>query len=292
MSLTLPPTFTDARRDASHRVATNRRYLLCPPTYFDVTYAINPWMDPSIGVDRNRAARQWAALQDAYTQLGHHVEVLPGQPGLPDMVFTANGALVVDGHALIARFTHEERQPESGHHLDWFQQHVDSSARQSTATNEAEGDLLVIGDVILAGTGFRTDPASHDEVAREFGREVVTLELVDPRFYHLDVALAVLDDRTIAWFPAAFSPDAQAEIRRRFPTAIEVTEHDALVLGCNAVSDGRNVLVDSRAATFIADLRGAGFVPMPLEIDEFNKAGGGIKCLTLEIRPQLAASQN
>lgn len=284
MSLTLPPTSSLPGLVARERIASTRRFLLCPPTHFDVTYAINPWMDPSAGVDRMRATRQWAVLQDTYSRLGHRVEVIPGEPGLPDMVFTANGALVIDGHALIARFTHEQRQPESGHHLAWFREHLDSEARQASGTNEAEGDLLVIGDVILAGTGFRTDPASHDEVATEFGREVVTLELVDPRFYHLDVALAVLDDHTIAWFPAAFSPNAQAEVRRRFPDAIEVVEGDALVLGCNAVSDGRHVIVDHRATTFIGDLRRAGFIPVPVEIDEFNKAGGGIKCLTLEIR--------
>lgn len=284
MSVTMPPTATDPRGRSTERTATRRRYLMCPPTHFDVVYAINPWMDVDEPVDRDLAARQWAALHDAYVGLGHQVEVIPSHPDLPDMVFTANGALVVDGHALIARFTHPERQPEAALHEEWFRRHVDADARQASATNEAEGDLLVVGDVILAGTGFRTDPASHDEVAREFGREVVTLELVDPRFYHLDVAIAVLDDHTIAWFPPAFSPDAQAELRRRFPDAIEVCEADALVLGCNAVSDGRNVVLDARATTFAEDLRAHGFVPLPLEISEFNKAGGGIKCLTLEIR--------
>ena len=280
MSTTLPSPTTRSGR----RRATTRRYLMCSPTHFDVTYAINPWMDPSAHVDRKRAQRQWDGLAATYRRLGHRVDVLDGVAGLPDMVFTANGALVIDGHALVANFTHAERQPESDHHLAWMRRHVDPSARRALATNEAEGDLLVVGGVILAGTGFRTDPRSHVEVAATFDREVVTLELVDPRFYHLDVAIGVLDDETIVWFPGAFTPAAAAEIRRRYPEAVEVSEHDALVLGCNLVSDGRHVVLDERAVALARDVAARGFVPVPVGIDEFQKAGGGIKCLTLEIR--------
>ncbi len=287
MSVVVParPVEVDAACDGPPvtRVARPRSYLMCPPDHFDVTYAINPWMDPAVPVDRDRAASQWHALVDTHRSLGHRVAVLPPVAGLPDMVFTANGALVVDGRALVARFAHPQRRAESAHHRAWLQAHVDPDAEQSVAAQEAEGDLLVVGEVVLAGTGFRTDRASHDEVAVTFGREVVTLELVDPRYYHLDVAVGVLDASTVAWFPSAFSAASRDVLARRFPDAVEVTAQDAAVLGCNLVSDGRHVVLDHRAEDLARDLAAAGFVPVPVEVDEFTKAGGGAKCLTQEL---------
>lgn len=276
----------DARGcDVGLRRARARSYLMCPPEHFDVAYAINPWMDPSVPVDRARAMRQWHDLVDTHRGLGHRVDLLPAVPGLPDMVFTANGALVVDGRAHVARFTHPERRAEADHHLAWLRSNFDPTAQQSVATSEAEGDLLVVGDLVLAGTGFRTDRATHDEVEALFRREVVTLELVDPSYYHLDVALAVLDDATVAWYPPAFSVTSQAVVAERFPGALEVTGADAAVLGCNVVGDGRHVVLDHRAETLADDLADAGFVPVPVEVDEFTKAGGGVKCMTMELRP-------
>lgn len=271
-------------RGGRRGTAGRRHFLMCPPDHFEVTYAINPWMDVSVPVDRARAARQWRGLRDTYLGLGHRVSILPPVPGLPDMVFAANGALVVDGRALVARFAHPQRRAEAVHHLAWLRANLDPHVRQAMTTNEAEGDLLVAGAVVLAGTGFRTDPASHDEVAVTFGREVVTLELVNPRFYHLDVALAVLDDATIGWFPDAFAPASRREITRRFPDAIEVSPAEADLLACNAVSDGRHVVLDGRAEDFARDLASVGFVPVAVEVDEFAKAGGGVKCLTQEVR--------
>lgn len=270
---------------ARTRTARTRQYVVCPPDHFDVAYAINPWMDPTVRVDRGRAVAQWEGLVAAYRDLGHRVSVLPAVAGLPDMVFVANGALVVDGRAMVANFAHPERRPEAVHHLAWIRANVDADARVATTTNEAEGDLVVVGDIVLAGTGFHTEAASHAEVAAMFDREVVTLRLVDPRFYHLDVAVAALDDDTILWFPGALDPKSRRLLARRFPDAIEVSEADAAVLGCNVVSDGRHVLVDERARDLCVDLAIASFEPIPLAIDEFTKAGGGIKCLTMEVRP-------
>jgi N-dimethylarginine dimethylaminohydrolase len=278
-TVAVPSAGTRARR------ATPRRYLMCPPTHFDVAYAINPWMDPSTTVDRDLATSQWEQLRDTYLQLGHDVEVIDPVAGLPDMVFAANGGLVVDGRAFGARFRHAERAAEADAYLAWLRTHVDPGATAPTAVNEAEGDLLVVGDVVLAGTGFRTDRDAHAEVAAWSGREVVTLELVDPRWYHLDTAVAVLDDATIAWFPPAFAPSAREELRRRYPRAIEATPDDAAVLGLNAVSDGRHVVLPSQATTLAHDLATAGFEPVPVDLSELLRAGGGPKCCTMELRP-------
>jgi N-dimethylarginine dimethylaminohydrolase len=266
------------------RVARPRHYLMCRPDHFAVTYAINPWMHPDLPVDAARALRQWEELRRVYLDLGHRVDLLDPVPDLPDMVFAANGATVVGGRVLGARFRHPERAPEAAAHAAWFRA-AGFVPAEPEFVNEGEGDLLVVGDVVLAGTGFRTDPRAHAEAARVLGREVLTLELVDPRYYHLDTAVAVLDDRTIAWLPAAFSPAAQSVLRGRFPDAVVADEADAAVLGLNAVSDGRHVVLPAQARRLAAELAERGFAPVPVDLSELLLGGGGPKCCTLEVRP-------
>ncbi len=266
------------------RVATRRHYLMCPPAHFAVTYAINPWMRPGVPVDVERALAQWHALRRTYLDLGHRVDLLDPVPGLPDMVYAANGATVVDGVVYGARFRHAERAPEADAHCAWFRAAGFRRVVDPRFVNEGEGDLLVAGGVILAGSGFRTDPCAHAEAARVLGREVVPLELVDARFYHLDTALAVLDETTVAWLPAAFSPASRAVLSDRYPDAALATAADAAVLGLNAVSDGRHVVLPAEATDLAAALAERGFVPVPVDMSELLKGGGGPKCCTLEVR--------
>ena len=274
--------------DTLTRRASARTYLMCEPIHFAVTYAINPWMHPDQPVDVALALTQWQALAATYERLGHRVVRIEPVPGLPDMVFAANGGLVVDGIAYGARFAHEQRRAEGPAYARWFEERVAAGELRGyvepTRTVEGEGDLLAVGERILAGHGFRSDPSVHDEVARVFGREVVGLELVDPSYYHLDTAMAVLDDRTVAWLPSAFSPASQAVVRRLFPDAIEATAADAAVLGLNAVSDGRHVVLPEGADHLAGALAAAGFEPVPVDLSELRKAGGGPKCATLEVR--------
>ncbi|WP_245160120.1 hypothetical protein [Blastococcus sp. CT_GayMR20] len=150
--------------------------------------------------------------------------------------------------------------------------------------NEGEGDFLVVGELVLAGTGFRTDPGAHTEVQELFGIPVISLQLVDPRFYHLDTALAVLDDRTVAYYPEAFSPGSRGVLQRLFPDAVLASEADAVVLGLNAVSDGRHVVLPSAAVGLMEQLRERGYEPIGVDLSELLKAGGSVKCCTLEIR--------
>jgi N-dimethylarginine dimethylaminohydrolase len=142
--------------------------------------------------------------------------------------------------------------------------------------------------VVLAGTGFRSDTSSHAELARITGREVVTLNLVNPSFYHLDTAIAVLDSRPgqehIAYLPSAFDERSLAILRERYPDAILVSEEDAAVLGLNSYSDGLNVVIAVRAAGFERQLREAGYHPIGVDLSELLLGGGGVKCCTLELR--------
>jgi N-dimethylarginine dimethylaminohydrolase len=273
-----------ARRRA--RVATPRHYLMCPPTYFDVSYSINPWMDPDQPVDRARAMDQWQWLVDAFLDRSHKVDLVDPVPNLPDMVFAANAATVVGRRVLVARFRNRERAPETPAYLEWFRTHGYPAAQVATMVNEGEGDHLVTRDRILAGRGFRTEWEAHTEVARFFDRPAAALDLVDQRFYHLDTALTVLDDRAgeIMYYPGAFSAGSRALLERLYPDAILASGADAGVFGLNAVSDGRNVLLPAAAAGLAAKLRERGFHPVGLDLSELLKAGGGIKCCTLEIR--------
>ena len=266
------------------RTARPRRYVMAAPNFFAVEYVINPWMDTSTPVDVCRAKAQWEALRQTYTNLGHTVELVESVAGLPDMVYAANGGLVVNGRAVVARFAHAERAGESVAHAEWMSRNG-YLPFETRHVNEGQGDLLVVGSTILAGHGFRTDRRAHDEIAEHLGMPVVGLELVDPRFYHLDTALAVLDDTTIAYYPTAFAERSRAALIELFPDAIEVASADAYVLGLNVVSDGLNVVLPAAATGFAEQLRQRGFRPVGVDLSELLKGGGSVKCCTLEVHP-------
>ena len=272
------------------RTATPRRYLMCPPTYFDVVYCINPWMDPSKPVDQPLAYLQWQRIYDVFVELGHQVELIAPLPGLPDMVYAANGATVLDERVLVARFRHEERVAEAPAYLDWFGSRP-FEVRQAENVNEGQGDFLAISDVVLAGRGFRSAQASHAETESFFQRPVVGLNLVQADFYHLDTALAVLDERTIMYYPAAFAPESQQILRKLFPDAIVANAQDAAAFGLNAVSDGRHVVLPAGATGLAAQLREHGFEPIAADVSELLRGGGGVKCCTLELGSASSATR-
>ncbi|WP_407943834.1 dimethylargininase [Marisediminicola senii] len=265
------------------RVATKRTVLMCRPDFFTVVYRINPWMDPALPTDTALAVRQWQTLYDTYLSLGFDIELIDPVDGLPDMVYAANGGFVIDNIAYGASFTYPQRQPEGPAYMDWFRANG-FDVREPENINEGEGDFLLVGGVILAGTGFRSASHSHEEVSSVYGREVVTLTLVDPNFYHLDTAIAVLDDTNIAYLPSAFDEASLAILRERFPDAVLVTEVDAAILGLNSFSDGYNVVIASRATDFERQLRERGYNPIGVDLSELLLGGGGVKCCTLELR--------
>ncbi len=257
---------------------------MCPPSHFDVTYSINPWMDPTKPVDPELAVAQWERLHDLYLALGHTVELIEPLADLPDMVFAANGATVIDGRVLIAKFRYPQRATEAAAYTEWFRAHGYPEILEPELINEGEGDYLFDGRRVLAGTGFRTDRHAHNEAQELFGRPVISLTLVDPRFYHLDTALAVLDEGEVMYYPAAFSPGSLRVLAELYPDAIIAGDADAEAFGLNAVSDGRNVLLPQTATGLIEVLRARGFEPIGVDVSELHKAGGAVKCCTLELR--------
>ncbi|MGC4814017.1 dimethylargininase [Micromonospora sp. DT228] len=270
-----------------HRVSRKRTYLMCSPEHFAVEYAINPWMDVTTPVDRDLAVKQWDRLRETLVGLGHEVHVLTPEQGLPDLVYAANGAFVVDGSVYGARFKHEQRAAEAAVHHAFYESQGWRFVAPSE-TNEGEGDFAYVpeahGGLILAGHGFRTELPAHAEAQEALGRPVVSLRLVDPRFYHLDVALAALDDSNVIYFPGAFSAASQRVLTHLFPDAVIADDADALAFGLNLVSDGANVVLNSEATRLAGKLKAAGFTPVPVELAELKKGGGSVKCCIAELR--------
>ncbi len=286
MSTNLEEPMTSA---APVRTPVKKTVLMCKPEYFTVVYRINPYMDPALPTDTSLAVQQWQALYDTYVGLGIDVELIDPIDGLPDMVYAANGGFVIDNVAYGASFTYPQRQPEGPAYMDWFRANG-FDVREPEKVNEGEGDFLLVGDIILAGTGFRSNTDSHNELAEIYRREVITLNLVNPSFYHLDTAIAVLDgtpasgNGEIAYLPSAFDEPSLEILRARYPDAILVTEEDAAILGLNSFSDGYNVVIASRATDFERQLRERGFNPIGVDLSELLLGGGGVKCCTLELR--------
>lgn len=272
----------------TERLLRKRTYLMCPPEYFTIDYAINPWMDTTIAVDAELALKQWQLLRDTLTDLGHAVHVLDAQPGLPDMVYAANGAFSVDGTVYGARFRYPQRDAEAAAHERFYAEESWAFVRP-VHVNEGEGDFAYLpdayGGLILAGHGFRTDLAAHAEAQEVLRRPVISLKLIDPAFYHLDTALAALDDRRIAYFPEAFSPASRRVLRQIFPDAVIADRGDAEAFGLNVVSDGRHVVLNHEAVGMAEKVRAAGYVPVPVELSELKRGGGSVKCAVAELRP-------
>jgi len=260
---------------------------MCPPEHFTVEYAINPWMDTTVAVDPALALRQWQLLRTTLSDLGHTVHVIDAVPGLPDMVFAANGAFSVDGRVYGARFKHTQRAGEAAAHQGFYGT-GDWQFADATHVNEGEGDFAYLpaayGGLVLAGYGFRTEPAAHAEAQEVLGRPVVSLRLVDPAYYHLDTALAVLDDRHVAYYPGAFSPASQQILAQLFPDAVIADRADAEAFGLNLVSDGRHVILNTEAAAMGDKVKAAGYLPVHVELTELKRAGGSVKCAVAELR--------
>ena len=268
------------------RTSRRRTYLLCPPDHFAVEYSINPWMDPSAPVDTGLAGKQWSVLRDALVELGHEVHLLEPVPGLPDMVFAANGAFSVGGVVYGASFKYPQRAAEAAAHEAFYRTTPGWRYVPATEINEGEGDFAYLPGtgLALAGYGFRTHTTAHAQAQEALGCPVVSLRLTDPRFYHLDTALAPLDDHNVAYYPQAFSPGSRRVLAALFPDAVHADTADAYAFGLNLVSDGRHVLLPAEAAGMVDKLERAGYLPVPVDLGELKKAGGAVKCCVAELR--------
>jgi N-dimethylarginine dimethylaminohydrolase len=258
--------------------------LMCRPDHFGIEYEINPWMHVAVKVDHALAIEQWEALHRTYADLGIDIELAAPVSGLPDMVFTANAAVLWDDRAVLSNFHHKERQGEEAH---WRQElerlGIDVHELPRSLSFEGAGDALFVGDRLFCGYGFRTDRDSHHPVARILEIDVVSLELIDPRFYHLDTCFCPLDASTVLAAPDAFSPASLQMIRELIPNLIEVPVDIAAGFACNAMPVGDRIISSLTISQLEAPLRAAGYSTVSLPMGEFLKAGGGVRCLSLPL---------
>lgn len=264
------------------------RILMCSPDHYDVDYVINPWMEGNVHKSsRDRAVEQWQKLYKVLKARAI-VDLVEPAKGWPDMVFTANAGLVLGDKAVLSRFYHKERQGEEPYFKAWFEQNGFTVYElPKDLPFEGAGDALFDreGRWLWAGYGFRSELDSHPYLAQWLDIEVLSLHLVDERFYHLDTCFCPLEGGYLLYYPGAFDAYSNQLIERRVPAAkrIAIEEADAVNFACNSVNLGQVVVMNKASNSLKSALARAGFEVVETPLTEFLKAGGAAKCLTLRV---------
>lgn len=271
--------------------STPPRILMCPPDYYGIEYEINPWMSRSRQADRDLAIEQWEGLVAELTRLGVEISLLTPAPGLPDLVFTANAALVYRRRAILSHFRHSQRQGEEQLCAAWFKHHgFTVELLPEGRFFEGAGDALFCGETLVAGYRIRSDVNSQQLVAELVSREVIPLELIDQHYYHLDTCFCPLAPGEAVWYPGAFDDYGRRAITELIPTLIPVAAEEAQSFACNAVVVGKHVVTNTGCPKLHDDLKNRGYTPHETPLSEFVKAGGSAKCLTLRLDGEEAAA--
>jgi N-dimethylarginine dimethylaminohydrolase len=257
-----------------------KRVLLCKPTYFTVEYVINPHMQP-YSVDSKKALEEWESLVAILKSIGIKVEVIDQQPDVPDMVFATDQGIVRDGAILLANFRYKQRQKERIYYRDWFREHGYRLRALSNIFPFEGGDTLFLHeDMLFVGTSFRASVASCEELAQKLEIDVIPLRLVDPQFYHLDMAFLAINPDTAFYYPAAFSENSQNLLKRLVPNLIPLSKEAVDAYAANSFVSGDNIIISKGTpASFRNELKKLGLKTHEVDVSEFKKAGGGIHCL-------------
>jgi N-dimethylarginine dimethylaminohydrolase len=267
------------------------RILMCPPDYYGIEYEINPWMNRQRQADQPAAARQWRALHDLLLRLGAEISLLTPTPGLPDLVFTANAALIYRRRAILSHFRHEQRQGEEPLCAAWLGHHGFAVERlPEDRFFEGAGDALFCGETLIGGYRIRSDVRSQQMIGELLSCAVVPLELIDEHYYHLDTCFCPLAPGEAIWYPGAFDEYGRRVLAELISSLIAVVPEEARSFACNAVVVGKNVVTTSGCPQLHRDLLARGYTPHETPLSEFIKAGGSAKCLTLRLDGEDAAA--
>jgi N-dimethylarginine dimethylaminohydrolase len=265
-------------------LAWGRRYLMCPPEHFGVLYEINPWMHREVRVDKDAARAQWDGLVACLEEAGAEIERMEPHADLPDLVFTANAG-IVDGTTFVpARFRHPERQGETAWDIAWFRARGYEVVELPLGmAHEGAGDALPFGGVLVSGYRFRSDAASHASLSKLTGAPVRSIELADERLYHLDITFCPLDDRRAMVAPVGWDAYGRRVMEALVPEPLVLTDDEAYAFCANSVVVGSTVVMPSCPPRVGRQLEAWGFDVVVCPVEEFLKAGGGCRCLTLAL---------
>lgn len=256
-----------------------KRILMCRPTYFSIVYEINPWMDVTNQVDSQKAKAQWQQLYDFYLDHGITVELIDPVEGLPDMVFTANEGIIRNNIFVAGNFRYAERKGEEQYFQKWFKEHG-YEVKKLDYFQGGEGDALFFRDTLYMGYGFRSDKEVHKQVGDILQVPTVSLHLIDPYFYDFDTAFCPVGDKCVLYYPEAFDSESKL-LLSQIPDAIPMTKIQARNFVGNSVYVNDALLVGYEDETLLDNLKSYDVKTHRLDMSEFKKSGGGIKCLTL-----------
>ncbi len=272
-------------------MSANHRILMCKPDYYAIEYEINPWMNRLVGTDPAESAHQWQILYRTLEDLEVEIELVEPVKGLPDLVFTANAGLIYGPTFIPSRFRHGVRQAEEPYYTGWAASHgFRVVAMPDGHFFEGAGDALFCGETLFAGYRFRSEARGHQWIGAQLGVEVLPLELVDARYYHLDTCFCPLAPGQAMYYPGAFDDYGRDVIKSRIENLIEVTSEEAVSFSCNAVVVGKTVVLNEGAPHLAGSLCSMGYEVKPIRLTEFIKAGGSAKCLTLRLDGEEAAA--
>lgn len=280
------------------------RFLMTDPSHFNVSYRINPWMKPDSWTSESvQAASQGSrALRNAIISTGAVVETVPAVEGLPDLVFPANAAVVLDSKVLLARFLCAERQGEEAVFRTAFEalraRGIVNEVVELPAdvTQEGAGDAIwdIDRGFFWVGYGQRSTQSSIAVIEETFGEPAVALELSSPKFYHLDTCFCPLSGGKVLFYPPAFTAEGLASIYARVSIAdrIEATDEEAAAFCVNAVNIGRTIIMARASESLRRKLRAQGYTLSEVDLAPFILSGGASYCMTLRLdrtsRPQRA----
>jgi len=258
---------------------------MCQPKYYGIEYEINPWMSRLHNAQPELAQSQWEDLYKILARkCGVSIELLEPSPGLPDLVFTANAGLVHNHTVILSRFRFPVRSPEEPVFAHWFKDHGFAvTVLPKDVFFEGAGDALRCGKHLFAGYHFRSEIRSHNAIADLLGERVLSLQLINPHYYHLDTCFCPLSDGRLIYYPPAFDKYAQKVIQENVPRRTEVTHEEAASFACNAVCVDSQVVLPADCIQLTQQLNDLGFTVHTIDLSEYIKSGGAAKCLTLRI---------
>lgn len=262
-----------------------QKILLCPPTFFDIEYAINPWMDIDTKINSQKVWHEFETLKNIYRKIGVTFDELSPTKGLPDQVFTTDIGVPLGKLFVRSNFKYGQRKPESFIGSEYFENKGYAIFTiPPSISYEGEGDLIKMEDTFYMGWGQRTSYEAAEYLSIALRHEVIPIKLINPSFFHLDTCFAPLTKDTAIYYPGAFSFEGTQILASHFEDLIPIEKKDADAFACNVIIIGKNIIMHNGLSSKLsAIIESYGFTIYGLDMTEYLKGGGSVKCVSLQI---------